>query len=260
MIVLSPYSIDIMSILSQKSKIFIAYRRHDSAGHAGRLYDRLSSHFGPDRVFLDIDIIKPGDDFIAVIEEPIVLCEVLIAIIGKQWLNSADRSGRRLDKSNDFLRLEIATALKSGIRVIPVLVQGATMPDLQDLPDDLKALARRQALELSDLCWSHDVGRLINILEQGLNKTLATKLVPKLKKKYTGVLSLLLQNFKLRLRESFSKVIRSRTIFWPSAIILISFVVLGIAIKLTLSLKSGVIRNSNISSQRNANVIKYIGN
>ncbi len=115
---------------------------------------------------MDIDRVKPGEDFLQVIEEAVGSCETLLALIGRNWLTSSDEAGRRLDNPNDFVRLEIAAALARNIRVIPVLVQGAPMPRPQDLPADLLPLARRHALELSDLRWKHDVGQLINALEK----------------------------------------------------------------------------------------------
>lgn len=159
------------------SGVFISYRRDDSAGHAGRLFDRLSEHFGDRQIFMDIDHIEPGEDFVEVIEEGVGSCEVLITVIGRHWLLGADGDTRRLDDPNDFVRLEVAAALRRSIRVIPVLVQGAVMPKLQDLPDDLSLLARRQAIELSDQRWQHDIGRLINTLE----KVLAEKKEARLK-------------------------------------------------------------------------------
>jgi len=110
------------------SGIFVSYRRDDSSGHAGRLFDRLAAHFGKDRIFMDIDTIEPGEDFVTIIEEAVSSCDILIAIIGRQWLKSASQNTSRLDNPHDFVRLEIATALNRDIRVFPVLVQRASMP------------------------------------------------------------------------------------------------------------------------------------
>ena len=94
------------------SRIFLSYRREDTTHAAGRLYDRLASHFGKDQVFMDIDTIDPGEDFVEVIERTVGPCDVLIALMGKGWLTSADAEGqRRLDNPEGFVRLEIATAL-----------------------------------------------------------------------------------------------------------------------------------------------------
>jgi formylglycine-generating enzyme required for sulfatase activity len=151
------------------SRIFISYRRDDSAGYAGRLYDRLSERFGQGQIFMDIDTIEPGLDFVEVIEKAVGSCDVLIALIGRQWLTITDATGRRrLDNPEDFVRLEIATALDRNIRVIPVLVRGATVPRSTDLPDALKKLARRNALEISDTRFHYDVDRLIETLEKVL--------------------------------------------------------------------------------------------
>ncbi len=150
------------------SRIFISYRREDSAGYAGRLYDRLSQHFGADNVFMDIDAIPIGMDFVEVIEEAVGSCDVLIALIGQQWLTTTDAQGRRrLDNPEDFVRLEIKTALDRNIRVIPALIRGASMPRPEDLPDVLQKLARRNALEISDR-FHQDVDRLIKELDKGL--------------------------------------------------------------------------------------------
>jgi hypothetical protein len=118
--------------------IFISYRRDDSSGYAGRLYDKLSNHFGQGQVFMDINTMESGVDFVEVIENAVSSSDVLIAVISKQWLTITDNNGnKRLDNPTDFVRLEIAAALDRNIRVIPVLVQGASMPRTQDLPDVL---------------------------------------------------------------------------------------------------------------------------
>jgi hypothetical protein len=156
------------SSTQQFSGIFVSYRRDDSSGHAGRLADRLVEHFGRKRIFVDIDTIEPGEDFVTVIENAVASCEILIAVIGQNWL-SGSGSGQ-LDNPNNFVRLEIGTALRRDIRVIPVLVQRASMPKPQDLPEDLVKLTRRNAVELSDLRWQTDVDQLINVMERVLAK------------------------------------------------------------------------------------------
>lgn len=156
------------SSTQQFSGIFVSYRRDDSSGHAGRLADRLVEHFGRNRIFVDIDTIEPGEDFVTVIENAVGSCEILIAVIGQKWL-SGTGSGQ-LDNPNNFVRLEIATALRRNIRVIPVLVQRASMPKAQDLPEDLVSLTRRNAIELSDLRWQSDVDQLISVMERVLVK------------------------------------------------------------------------------------------
>jgi TIR domain len=146
---------------------FISYRRDDSGGHAGRLYDRLSAHFGAEYVFIDIDTIEAGSDFVAVIENTISQCDILLVLIGKRWLSITDATGqRRLDNPEDFVRLEVQAGLERNIRVIPILVGGAMMPSAEDLPDALTNLARLNVFELSDIRWHTDVGKLIEVTEK----------------------------------------------------------------------------------------------
>jgi hypothetical protein len=146
--------------------IFISYRREDSAGYTGRLYDRLATHFGADRVFMDVEGIEPGVDFVDAIGRAVGSCEVLIVIIGKEWL-ATDREGKsRLDDPGDFVRIETAAALVRGIRVVPVLVEGASMPRADQLPTPLAPLARRQAIELTHKQWDATTGELIRTLEK----------------------------------------------------------------------------------------------
>jgi TIR domain len=151
-------------------KILVSYRREDSAAYAGRLSDRLAEHFGRDNVFIDIDTIKPGEDFVDVIERSVSSCDVLVALIGKTWLTGTDAAGRRrLDRSDDFVRTEIATALSRQIRVIPALVGGAVMPEASELPTDLSKITRRQAIEISDSRFHQDADRLIEALSDALS-------------------------------------------------------------------------------------------
>ncbi|QRN94458.1 toll/interleukin-1 receptor domain-containing protein [Archangium violaceum] len=151
------------------ARIFVSYRREDSPGHTGRLYDHLVAHFGEQLVFRDIEAIELGADFVKAIEEAIGASSVLIAVIGPQWLTAKDRQGRRrLDNPKDFVRLELATALSRGVRVIPVLVDGASMPPEEELPPDLSALARRNAIEVSDLRFRTDVARLLQAIDAAL--------------------------------------------------------------------------------------------
>lgn len=150
--------------------IFLNYRRDDTAGHAGRLFDRLNHRF-PGRVFRDVDGIAYGLDFVEEIERKLASCQVLIVLIGKHWLTlKVEGGGRRIDDENDFVRLEVATGLRRKIRVIPVLVHGASMPRAAELPDDLKPLAKRNALEVTEPDFDNDAARLIRTLEEALGE------------------------------------------------------------------------------------------
>jgi len=153
------------------ARIFICYRREDSSGHAGRLYDRLGARFGND-VFMDIDAIGPGVEYARLIDETIDTVEAVIVVIGQQWLSTADPDGsRRLEDPEDLVRQEISAALARDVLVIPVLVQGAVLPEPEDLPTELAGLARHNAFEVSDARWNYDADRLVQALEESLAKT-----------------------------------------------------------------------------------------
>jgi TIR domain len=153
--------------MTSQLRITISYRRHDSSGHAGRLYDDLAEKFGSEYVFMDIDAIEPGIDFGEAIDRALASADAFICLIGTDWLASTDAKGRRrLDNPEDFVRLEIEAALRREIRVIPVLVRGAEMPQSDELPESIRGLARRNAIEIRDSSWHYDVGRLISTLEQ----------------------------------------------------------------------------------------------
>lgn len=151
--------------------LFISYRRQDSQSAAGRLADHLRDHLRDVRIFRDVETIEPGVDFVEAIERALRSCGVLLAIIGPRWLTVVDAAGRRrLDDPDDFIRLEIARALgNSDVRVIPVLVDGAEMPAADQLPDDLKPLARRNAIELTDKRWEFDVSQLLEAVARALD-------------------------------------------------------------------------------------------
>lgn len=153
--------------------IFISYRREDTGPHAGRLYDHLSNRFGEDRVFMDIDSIAVGTDFTGAIVEAVSGCAILLALIGRHWSAVTDVKGvRRIDYRQDWVRVEIETALQRNIRVVPVLVDGAALPPAADLPPSLRPLVQRQALVLSLTGFRSEVSRLIaavdEVLEAGL--------------------------------------------------------------------------------------------
>jgi len=147
--------------------IFISYRRDDTSGYAGRLYDQISARFGADHVFMDVADIGPGSDFVEVIEQQVGTCDALIALIGKNWLTLKDDQNRpRLGNADDFVSVEILAALKRKVEVIPVLVGGAKMPRHQELPESLQQLSRHQALEISDTRFVRDTQDLIAALEK----------------------------------------------------------------------------------------------
>ena len=147
-------------------RVFLNYRRDDASGHAGRLYDLLAARYGADRVFMDIDAIPLGSEFGETINRAVASCDVLIALIGRDWLEARDEGGhRRLDDPDDFVRREIESALAQGVVVVPASVQGAEIPRAHELPPSLAPLTRRQGFQLSDLGWQDDVDRLIRRLE-----------------------------------------------------------------------------------------------
>ena len=150
-------------------RIFISYRRGETAYPAGWLFDRLVQHFGAVQIFKDVDSIELGDDFVEVITRAVGSCDVLLALIGDQWLTVTDLNGRRrIDDPDDFVRLEIQAALTRNVRIIPILVDGARMPRAEDLPAGLAGLARRQALELSPNRFEYDTNRLLKVLDATL--------------------------------------------------------------------------------------------
>ena len=147
--------------------IFISYRREDSQGEALHLFDKLKDKFGPDRVFMDVTGIEPGKDFRKAIDSAMGSCDVLIALIGKKWLDSSDEAGkRRIDNPKDFVRMETAAALHRDIPVIPVLVQDKAMPHADELPTEIEALAWRNAFEIRHNRWDVDVAELVKALEK----------------------------------------------------------------------------------------------
>jgi hypothetical protein len=148
-------------------RIFVTYRRDDSQADAGRICDHLVDRFGRNQVFFDIDTIPPGEDFVQYLQAKVSECDVLVAVIGKHWLAATDEQGtRRLDNPNDFVRLEIAGALKRNIPVFPILVDGADMPRAQDLPDELAALSRQQAIELRQVGFRQQLQLLFQAIEE----------------------------------------------------------------------------------------------
>jgi hypothetical protein len=146
--------------------VFISYRRDDAPGYTRALYEALEKHFGAAQVYMDVDAIKPGVDFVEALEAALASCHILIAVIGEKWLNASNDRERRIDDPHDFVRMEIATALKRDIPVVPLLVEGATMPLAEDLPSDLKPLARRNALAISHARFSGDLARVVAAIDE----------------------------------------------------------------------------------------------
>jgi hypothetical protein len=148
------------------AKVFISYRREDSAGHAGRVHDRLEREFGSDLLFMDVDSIPLGANFTKVLRDEVAKCEVLLAVIGPNWLTAHDEKGqRRLDNPNDFVRIEIAAALQRDVTVIPILLDGAKIPKADQLPVDLGELALRHGLEIRHASFHLDMDKLIRGLK-----------------------------------------------------------------------------------------------
>jgi hypothetical protein len=152
-------------------KIFISYRREDTSGESGRLKDKLEQVFGQENIFYDVETLEAGLNFDQSIAKALSESKVLLAMIGPHWLKVTDAKGvRRLHKADDWVRKEIAEALRRGLRVIPVLVNSADMPDPEDLPEELKELSLKHAQELSSSRWNYDVGELTKVLEKIIAK------------------------------------------------------------------------------------------
>ena len=160
-------------------KVFISYRREDSAGYTGRLYDSLRTRFGDDNVFLDVSGIDSGRKFADVIQEAIRSCDVLLAVIGPEWLACVANGRRRIDDPGDLVRTEILTALNGAIRVIPVLVGGAAPPAPTTLPPPLQPLAALDAHDITDERWAYDTDRLIQAMEKLAGKRRSSAGLPR---------------------------------------------------------------------------------
>ena len=157
-----------MAGLSSRA-IFLSYRREDAAPYARLLQFQLRERIPDAHVFMDLDSIEPGLDFAEVIREAIDSCRVLVALIGRQWATLTDEEGRRrLDNPDDYVRFEVQLALERGVRVIPVLVDGARPLRLPQLPSGLRKLARLNALELSYGRYEYDADRLLTLLQRVL--------------------------------------------------------------------------------------------
>jgi hypothetical protein len=144
--------------LLKRARIFISYRREGDAALAGRIADRLGNEFGPDHIFMDVDAMRLGFDFVEIINEEVAKCDVLLAVIGPRWLELLDTNQT---SPVDFVRLEIAAALKRKIPVIPILVDGTKIPPADRLPEELQDLERRHALDLRNQSFRADMDRLV---------------------------------------------------------------------------------------------------
>jgi hypothetical protein len=147
-------------------KVFISYRREDSAGYAGRILDRLERELERAHLFIDVDGIPLGRNFVKLLGEEVAKCDVLLAVIGHDWLDARDENGtRRLNNPNDFVRIEVATALQRDIPVIPILLDGTRVPKADELPKDLKELPLRNGLGVHHASFHADMTKLIRELK-----------------------------------------------------------------------------------------------
>lgn len=146
---------------------FISYRRSDSSDIVGRIYDRLSEDFGEEPIFKDVDDIPLGVDFKEFLDQKVSECSVFLAVIGDRWVNASDAAGKkRLEDPNDFVRIEIESALRRDIPVIPLLVRGAVMPAASDLPASMQKLVFKNGIPIrADPDFHHDMERLSSALE-----------------------------------------------------------------------------------------------
>ena len=157
-------------------KVFISYRRDDSAGQVGRIHDRLQQEFGSDFLFMDVDSVPLGVNFVKLLREEVASCDALLAIIGPNWIGARDQNGHlRLENPDDFVRIEISNALKRGIRVIPILLENTQVPTADQLPDDMKELAQRNGLTVRHTSFHGDMDRLIRELKGDHSSEAATR-------------------------------------------------------------------------------------
>lgn len=161
------------------AKIFISYRREDAAGHAGRVHDRLEREFGRDLLFMDVDAIPLGLNFVKVLREEVARCDVLLAVIGPNWLEVRGADGtRRLDDANDFVRIEIATALQRDIPVIPILLDNARIPMSGQLPPELMELSQRNGLDVRHASFHLDMDKLVRGIRDGFHRRTGLTTLP----------------------------------------------------------------------------------
>lgn len=211
-----PWTLGLWKGTAATDRIFISYRRADARGYAGRLEDTLKSYFGPGRVFRDIGGINPGEDFKAAIDNTILEAGALIVLIGPNWLVRNDAGTPRLHESGDHVAGEIMAALGRKRLIIPVLVDGASMPREEDLPNALSELARRNAVTVTDEGWDADVTRLAKVLSFDVSGSVAERRLGWLK---LGILSLLLASMTfttlLFARASFDAACTLEEVLYP---------------------------------------------
>jgi TIR domain len=160
-----------MDMSMSNGQIFISYRRDDSAGYTRAIYDKLAKRFTKSRIFMDVDAIEPGLPFDEVINRAVGNCEILLVMIGKHWMEHKPGVGPRINDEKDFVRIEIVAALSRNVRVIPVLLDEAKMPTEESLPEPLRTLARRNAIEISNSRFNSDVDRLIETMSKVLGES-----------------------------------------------------------------------------------------
>lgn len=151
-----------------RKNVFISYRRDDAAGFAQVIRDRLIDHVPRERVFMDVHDIDAGTDFVKRLEAKVDSCDVLIALIGRRWAGDPATGRSRLDDPDDFVRSEVGAALRRGVRVIPVLLDGATMPSIDSLPEELRGLARLNAVDVRSTRVDADTWDLVGTTVQAL--------------------------------------------------------------------------------------------
>jgi len=192
--------------LAADTSVFVSYRRDDSKHAAGRLGERLHERF---RLFMDIDNIRPGTDFTAVVREAVDEADVVLAVIGTEWLAATgDIGARRIDDPEDWVALEVGTALRRGTPVIPVLVDGARMPERGELPASLEELASRQAISLDHESFGADCTRLIDTIDQLVGADQATEVDLWSDPDYPAARSALLQGQWARAIDGLERVLR----------------------------------------------------
>lgn len=142
-------------------RVFLSYRRGDSAGYTGRIHDHLVSVLGDRQVFLDVADIPPGEDYLADLEKEIAAADAVLVVIGRQWLAGLD-GARRIDDAADPVRWEILSAMRRNVRLLPLLVDGARMPAESDLPPPLRPFARREAVEVEHALFDECMARVLH--------------------------------------------------------------------------------------------------